>query len=290
MNRQSASIQQRESIPPDRVENTNLHGGWLVLARVVWIIVVMLSVGLFIISIPFDFASSHIICATASCSDTNQLTLDQVHELQHLGLSIDFYAIFNVALTIIFAFGYVATGVMIFWHKSNERVALVTSFALVTFVAAFQGSNLLTLYPGLHVLSLGMAFVGNVCFGFFFCLFPTGRFTPRWTRWLVLGWIVYWGFNNLLLGLIVTDSGFDSALFLALLLSVVAIQAYHYRRVSTPVQRQQTKWVVFGLSVAIIGFLLTLSVVFTLVSNLHLGIIAYLIAESLLYLFLLLLP
>lgn len=269
--------------------DTRLHGSWLVLMRVTWVVAVVLSGGLFILGVPLNFANLHAICTTASCSDSNQLTLAQVHELQHLGLSIDFYAIFSVVLTIIFELGYVVTGAVIFWRKSEERIALVTSFYLVTFGAAFQGSNLLTLHPGLRILSLGMAFVGNVCAGFFFCLFPTGRFAPPWTRWLLVVWIAYWAFNNLLQASILTNPGFISFLtFLGLLVSVVAIQVYRYRRVSTPFQRQQTKWVVFGLSVALVGFLLTITVGFDL--SLHLGVIAYMIGGGLIYLFLLLVP
>src|SRR5260370_5998690 len=158
--------------------DTRLHGSWLVLTRVTGVLVVVLSVGLFIVSVPFNFAASHAICTTASCINSGQLTLDQVRELQHLGLSLDFYATFSIVLTIIFEFGYVATGAVIFWRKSGERIALVTSLYLVTFGAAFQGFNALPPQSALRVLSLGMAFIGNVCATFFFYLFPTGHFAP----------------------------------------------------------------------------------------------------------------
>jgi hypothetical protein len=38
--------------------------------------------------------------------------------------------------------------------------------------------------------------------------------------------------------------------------SLVFAQVYRYRRVSTPMERQQTKWIVFGVAVALLGFLL----------------------------------
>jgi hypothetical protein len=38
--------------------------------------------------------------------------------------------------------------------------------------------------------------------------------------------------------------------------SLVFSQVYRYRRVSTPVERQQTKWIVFGAAVGLLGFLL----------------------------------
>jgi hypothetical protein len=80
----------------------------------------------------------------------------------------------------------------------------------------------------------------------------------------------------------------DSVVFFGLLLSLVAIQVYRYRRVSSPAQRQQTKWVVYGIAVAIVGFLLVITVGFEL--SLHLGIIAVLIGNGLLNLFLLIIP
>jgi hypothetical protein len=46
--------------------------------------------------------------------------------------------------------------------------------------------------------------------------------------------------------------------------TVVYAQVYRYRRVSSAVQRQQTKWVIFGIAAALVGFLsigLTLDIV-----------------------------
>ncbi len=42
--------------------DSRLHGSWLVLMRVTWVVVVVLSVGLFIVSVPFNFATSYAIC------------------------------------------------------------------------------------------------------------------------------------------------------------------------------------------------------------------------------------
>jgi hypothetical protein len=36
--------------------------------------------------------------------------------------------------------------------------------------------------------------------------------------------------------------------------TMVVAQVYRYRKVSSPIQRQQTKWVVFGTSVALLGY------------------------------------
>src|SRR5205807_7389900 len=123
---------------------------------------------------------------------------------------------------------------------------LLASFSLVLFPFALNRAVLEMLPPPWKLLTLCVEFFGSICLGLFFYLFPNGRFVPRWTSWLALGWIAYWGldlfvpfFANLLLGLL------SFVLFLGLIGSLVVVQVYHYRRVSTPVERQQTKWVVF---------------------------------------------
>ena len=262
-----------------------LQGGWLLLARVAWIVVFVLSVGLFIVHLPFIFAQAHIICASPSCSNDSNLTVGQVRELQRLGLSLDFYATLSVVQSILLECVYVAIGVMLFWRA--DRMAFLGSLALITFGAAFSGfdpepSRSLLLY----IMALGMAFLGNSCLGLFFYLFPSGRFTPRWTLWLALGWIVYWGIKNLVLARILTDPGLDLVILLSLLASIVVTQVYRYRRVSTPEQRRQTKWVVFGISLSLTGFLILRIVAVTV----PMSIISECILWSLVYVFLMLIP
>jgi len=286
MNVDQAHIPATASSQPPGQADTRLRGAWLVLARAAWVVVVVLALGVFIARIPFNIADLHIICTTAACRNMGRLTLAQVQELQHLGLSPDFYAIFQTTLSLIFEVGYVATGVLIFWRRSDDRMALITSLALVTFGNAFAPNPVTALPPLLHVLSLWMAFLGNICTGLFFSLFPSGRFTPRWVAFLAPIWIAQWGFTNLVLASFFQPAGLATALFFSLLVSVVVGQVYRYLRVSTPVQRQQTKWVVFGLSGALVGFL----VVVIVEMNLPLSIIAYMAVGVLLFSSLLLIP
>jgi hypothetical protein len=80
-----------------------------------------------------------------------------------------------------------------------------------------------------------------------FCLFPSGRFVPRWIPWigvLFLGWEVLlilniFPQNNTLLYVLVQYS------FLG---SFVVAQLYRYHAVSSRTERQQTKWIVFGVT------------------------------------------
>jgi len=214
----------------------------------------VLTLGLFIASIPTTFADLHIICTAASCTTSGQLTPDYVRELQALGLSMDFYATYIVVFIMVFAFGYFAVGAVLFWRKSDDRMALFASFTLVTFPMAFT-EVLATLPPSWWLPVQFVSFLGSICIVLFFYLFPNGQFVPRWMRWLSIGVIVYWGAKNFFplspLNPFTRFPMLDVLTFVGFVGTMVVGQIYRYRRVSSLRQRQQTKWVVFGMSVAI---------------------------------------
>ncbi|HAE84391.1 MAG TPA: hypothetical protein DCK85_13460 [Ktedonobacter sp.] len=95
----------------------------------------------------------------------------------------------------------------------------------------------------------------------FLVLFPNGRLVPRWMGLFLLFGIIGAvstvlpptspvNSNNMpwWLGLV------TSAVYVAIIFS----QIYRYRRVSTRAERQQTKWVVFGIVIAVTGIFVVL--------------------------------
>src|SRR6266487_1936298 len=255
MNVQHAPTEVTES--RERHSYARLQGRWLVLARVGWVAVVVLALGLFIASIPTTFAELHILCTAASCSSSGPLTPDHVRELQAWGLSMDFYASYIVVFIIVFTFGYFAVGAVLFWRKSDARMALFASFTLVTFPMAFS-EGLATLPPSWWLPVQFVGFLGSICLVLFFYLFPNGQFVPRWMRWLSIGVIVYWGAKNFFplspLNPFTRFPMLDVLTLVGFVGTMVVGQIYRYRRVSSLLQRQQTKWVVFGMSVAVGGY------------------------------------
>src|SRR6266567_943523 len=257
MNLQHAPTMTAGNSDLHNTRDPRLYGCWLILARIGWVAVVGLALGLFIASIPTTFADLHILCTAASCSTSGQLTPDYVRELQALGLSMDFYATYIVVFIIVFAFGYFAVGAVLFWRKSDDRMALFASFTLVTFPMAFT-EVLATLPPSCWLPVQFVGFLGSICFVLFFYLFPNGQFVPRWMRWLSIGVIVYWGAKNFFplspLNPFTRFPMLDALTLVGFVGTMVVGQIYRYRRVSSLLQRQQTKWVVFGMSVAIGGY------------------------------------
>jgi len=197
-----------------------------------------------------------------------------------VGLSLDFYARYNVLLTFIFLFVSLAVGTVIFWRRSQDRVALLASFALILFPITVNNVNLVTLPPAWQLPVQCLQFLGQVCAGLFFYLFPSGHFVPRWLRWVAIALIAYWVVDIFLPASLFSDSLLGFALFLGLEASQVGVQVYRYRRVSTLLQRQQTKWVIFGITVGLGGVLVEFVVVYVpliFVSSIHIGALAWML-------------
>jgi hypothetical protein len=67
-------------------------------------------------------------------------------------------------------------------------------------------------------------------------------------------------------------------------------QIYRYRRVSGPVERQQTKWVIFGMTLAVLGFFVFAVPNVFLSTSSRIGSSYYLISLAVMYLSFLLIP
>ena len=236
------------SPPPD----TRLTGRPLILARVVWIGVVALSVGLHLISIPLTFAYYKTVCSGADCP-FGQVSPAGLEQLRQAGVSLGLYAgaftAFGAFVTLVF----LMVAAVIFWRKSDDWMAIFASLTLVLLGITNDSTAFFLVgqqYPALQVLSQSVAVLGNVCVVLFFYLFPDGRFAPRWIVWLMPLWLVKDAVDHFRPDLYPNDW-----LFPFELASILFAQIYHYWRVSHTVQRQQTKWVVFGSAVGVGGIL-----------------------------------
>jgi hypothetical protein len=111
---------------------------------------------------------------------------------------------------------------------------------------------------------------------------------PRWTRWLAVLWAVLFVPNVFFNGSPLDLLG--GPLFVGYVGTLVLAQVYRYARVSSPVERQQTKWVVFGFAAAIGGFVATLVVGDLVPAASQYEVFAEIISGILIYGFILLIP
>jgi hypothetical protein len=253
VNRRSSQVQQA-TVRPETPSPTGLRGRRLFIVRSAWVAVSALVLGLFVVSVPLAYAHFHNICSGPGCGFWS-LSPEDARALEELGLSAGFYAAYNVALEVVYTLGFCGVGALVFWRKSEEWMPLLASLALVLF-----GTNTLDMLVEEHpVWWLPVTFInclGSICFFIIFYLFPDGRFVPRWTRVPAAIWIVYqvpfYFFPDSPFSASTWPDLLDIPLLLGLLGTLVFAQIYRYVRVSGPIERQQTKWVVFGFTVAIV--------------------------------------
>ncbi len=113
-----------------------------------------------------------------------------------------------------------------------------------------------------------MNFLAFALFFLVVALFPDGRFVPRWTYWFVIAFLVESVIFNFFSNVSFLANSWLNALgnvvWVGSIASIVIAQIYRYRRISTPLQRQQTKWVVYGFVLNLLTLLgvLTLELLF----------------------------
>src|SRR6266480_4085035 len=183
MNMHDAPAQTELGLEEQKTTRTRFLGHWLLLVRTGWLIVALLSVTLFVVSIPpfYDQLLTH---SVFNLNDPAGVPA----RLAQLGLSIDFYAAYVTVLIIMMASVFFLVAMLIFWRKSDEWMPLIVSLVLVMFGAIFPNTldALATAYPVLRLPTGVLDYVGFLSFFMLFYLFPDGRFVPRWTCWLAL--------------------------------------------------------------------------------------------------------
>jgi hypothetical protein len=226
----------------------------------VWGLLVLFASGVFVINLSGYITQLQTLCTGASCGSV-QLSAAGVLSLEHLGLSLGQYSAFNIALTLMAALVGYGLAALLVLRRSDDWMGLLVALLLIC--SASQGVNTnQAVHPNVPSQWMGPVFASilanlasSLGFGSLVLklyLFPDGRFVPRWTRWvmpLFVGVALLVIFVPLtpslgrFIDLLSTGAGFG------IFISLVIAQVYRYRRVSSSFQRQQTKWVVYSLTV-----------------------------------------
>ncbi|HJT55641.1 MAG TPA: hypothetical protein VJ761_04030 [Ktedonobacteraceae bacterium] len=239
-----------------------LSGPRLTLARIVWLALVVPSLALFVASLPVYYAQIQRACVDpVTCNIGGALTAKGLQQLPALGLSVSGYALLLIIFFAIIVTMWSGIGFLIFWRRSDEWFALFTAFFLVIFNAAYPGfpiSALALAYPALYVPITVIGALGLASIICFLVLFPNGQLVPRWMGFFLVFGVI----GAVSSGILPPTSPFNSNNWPSWLsdlsnvpvyVAVIFSQIYRYLRVSTRVERQQTKWVVFGILIVIAG-------------------------------------
>jgi predicted Ser/Thr protein kinase len=228
------------------------------LIQVIWVILGLVYLGLFAGAIPARLAELR-QTSPGPVRAVHQLAPIESQYLREFGLSPEFYALYNLIFECLQASIYVLVGALIFWRKPSERMALFVSLTLIAFgislppiTAAYR-----TLGPNL-ILATSTAMILVLLY-----VFPNGRFAPRWSWLLAVVSTLYafllpfWGQRFLVWPTLL--NGLATILWFA---PGLGAQIYRYQRISGPIERQQTKWIVYSLAVIFLGVMLNVGLRF----------------------------
>ncbi len=230
---------------------STLHRYRLAVVRWAWALVALVALVVFATGVPVSFRQSLLITEATRAS------------LAQVGLAASFPAYFYLTTDTLTLAAFTAIAVVLAWRRSDDWAVLFIALMLLL-------TGLLYTHPAANAplplwiaaCLFALAEIGQV--GFFF-LFPDGRFIPRRATWLLLPMLVWrpliWalvylpGYRRLpqsaeTYGVIPQNSA-DTLLMVGLLLLGLVAQAYRYRRVSTPRQREQARWLLLGSAVTV---------------------------------------
>jgi hypothetical protein len=216
------------------------------IARLVWLTLVVVGTVLFFAGPISQWGALRTACHPEAACRQFQLNPAAVHTLGAYGISSTTYAVFSLAvLALVWALWY-GLSALIVRRRADDRGALLAAY----FLAAFPIFEL----DGWLSSDSASAWLGNIFVPMlliFVLLFPDGQFAPGWTRWLAVGVVVYFvATSQPASGLL---SGLELVGLLLVFLAVIGAQIYRYRVISTGGQREQIKWAVVGLAVALLG-------------------------------------
>jgi hypothetical protein len=224
---------------------------WQRVAQGAWIALALVLLVGFVLNLPAFLQNARTVCTLPNPGNcpTDQLTPVYVRVLNQLHLPVAVAASFLAALTFAVSVFYLVVGLLIFWRKSQEWMGLFVSLLLVMWGTADLGGFIVTAQtpPLFQLLANAITAVLGPALVVFVFTFPTGRFTPRWT-WAIF--VPVFVVNMFTLFPLIAP--FVPGVATSLTYPIgVGVQVYRYVRVYNTVERQQTKWFVFGLSVFI---------------------------------------
>ncbi len=234
--------------------DVHLSGSFRLLARGVWITLAVLTLMIFFASLPVYLALLQTPCEGAAC-EYQQLTHAQVETLKGMGLTLGDYTAYTVVLTLAIMVMCVAVSTLIVWRRSDDRMAFLVALMLVTLSPILEATAVPEIPSAWQLPNDGLTLLFLALFTLVFSLFPTGHFVPRWVRWVLVVFLAvqvpltFFPDVPLLPNTPVSRLGW--LVSLGEMATLALVQVYRYRRVSSPRERQQTKWVVFGLAVPI---------------------------------------
>ncbi|HSH78344.1 MAG TPA: GAF domain-containing protein, partial [Herpetosiphonaceae bacterium] len=259
MSSEQARVENSALAPPA----SPLHVRRLGIARAAWVLLFALSLGAYAVALPAIYETARTVCVGPECAQW-RLSPEGASALWDAGLPVDLYAALTLGLRVLSASAFFAVAALIFRRRSDERLPLWLSFFLLLQAPGSDVGALRLALPPLALLGTLQEYLAMALLVPLFYLFPDGRWVPRWSRVPALLWVVFQFFYYFLPDSPLSGDSWpvllQGTLFLGWFGSALFAQVYRYRHVAGPMEQQQTKWVVAGLTTAILGSVMLASV------------------------------
>ena len=122
--------------------NTRLTGSRLIIARAVWLALVIPSLGLFVFSLLVSYQQMQRACGDpVTCNLSIGLPAQVLQSLPSIGLSVSGFAALVTIFFVITAAIWYGVGFIIFWRRSDDWLALLAAFVLVMFNVTSLSNN-----------------------------------------------------------------------------------------------------------------------------------------------------
>ena len=235
----------------------SLNKRWLTAIRVVWLVLAILAITLWVLGTIENSTGVPEVCHERAC-DPFALSTSDLAVLADLNLPVGFIASFFVVSNIWIALAFFVIGGAIAWRKPDDRIALLVSFTLIYLGSVFftdSDDALWRAYAAVRPFLTLLNMVGYAAIMALLFYFPDGRFVPRSRLYRITGWLIVL-LTAPFAGTATRADEIGAILIIVLTVLGLGTQMYRYRKVSGPEQRQQTKWVLFGLMTSLAVMLL----------------------------------
>ncbi|MFC4099203.1 GAF domain-containing sensor histidine kinase [Paenibacillus xanthanilyticus] len=224
--------------------------GWRSAARWFAFLLCAAYAGLFLAKIPSYYVYLRDSCLQSSC-ELAVLTPLPADVAAGWGLSNGGYAALYTCIALFDFAVYFAVALLVLRKRPNEPMSWIAATAMISFHSA---SFIVIQWPGLPWLTNLLEELSSLSFMLFLLLFPNGRIVVRPMFWGAIGLVVIrnaswyvpdpWGAAHWPIWL--------TLLWMTLLYgTIVWNQLIRYRRYAEVTEKQQTKWVLYGLLMAI---------------------------------------
>lgn len=216
-----------------------------------WAVVAVAFLAIFVTDLWVSYPLLAAPCAGAACH-YQAITEAEAAVLAAWGLPVSAYALYILGISVLPVILFTALAVLMLLHLYPQRSKLFYSLTLIVIpvVAITSFDVVADAFPRLNTPIQLVVVAGHLLIMSLFLVFPRRRFEPRWTAVLPI-FSVFFGLYPLFYAEQIRLP--ISQPYFLLLLIVLAVIFYRYRRLFDESERRQTRLAILGIFIFFIG-------------------------------------